>query len=70
LLFHVDDFAAAAWCYKVPEELVRHKQHQHIANLRVHLDLLSSLLHGIYIEENGVLAAAERSEPGAGSNVR
>ncbi|DBA86755.1 TPA: hypothetical protein ACH3X1_016644 [Trebouxia sp. C0004] len=21
LLFHVDDFAAAAWCYKVPEEL-------------------------------------------------
>ncbi len=30
----MDDFAAAAWCYKVPEELVRH---QRIANLHFHL---------------------------------
>ncbi len=44
----MDNFSAAAWCYKVPEELVRHKQLQHIANLHVHLNLLSSLLPGTF----------------------
>ncbi|KAL0020157.1 hypothetical protein WJX77_010289 [Trebouxia sp. C0004] len=50
LLFHVDDFAAAAWCYKVPEELVRRKQQQHVANLHVHFNLLNSLPSGAVLK--------------------